>query len=65
MEIGRRRKNEEALFALLCPVAVCGVTVVAAVRGCVIEPLSPENSTASPGFTTGASDRREGQAQGS
>ncbi|QHO07551.1 uncharacterized protein DS421_14g464670 [Arachis hypogaea] len=65
MEIGRRRKKEEALFALLCPVAVCGVTVVAAVRSCVTEPLSPKNSAASPGFTTGALNRREGQAQGS
>nr|XP_025684539.1 uncharacterized protein LOC112785291 [Arachis hypogaea] len=65
VERGRRRKKEEALFALLRPVAVCGVTVVAAVRGCVTEPLSPENSTTSPGFTAGASDRREGQAQGS
>ncbi|XP_020969410.1 uncharacterized protein LOC110267897 isoform X3 [Arachis ipaensis] len=51
VERGRRRKKEEALFALLRPVAVCGVTVVAAVRGCVTEPLSPENSTTSPGFT--------------
>ncbi|KAL4337585.1 hypothetical protein AHAS_Ahas12G0124900 [Arachis hypogaea] len=53
VEIGRQRKNEEALFSLLCPVAVCGVTVVTAVRGCITEPLSPENSAASPGFTTG------------
>ncbi|QHO01506.1 uncharacterized protein DS421_13g415700 [Arachis hypogaea] len=52
-EIRRQRKKEEALFALLCPVAVHGVTVVTAVRGCVTEPLSPENSAASPGFTTG------------
>ncbi|KAL4286953.1 uncharacterized protein DS421_19g651150 [Arachis hypogaea] len=62
VEIGRRRKKEEALFALLHPVTVRGVTVVAAVRGCVTEPLSPENSAASLGFTIGASDRREGQA---
>ncbi|QHO56363.1 uncharacterized protein DS421_3g73090 [Arachis hypogaea] len=45
--------------------AVRGVTVVAAVRGCVTAPQSSENSIASPGFTTGTSDRREGQAQGS
>ncbi|XP_057730341.1 uncharacterized protein LOC130945657 [Arachis stenosperma] len=44
-------KKEESLFALLCPVALRGVTVVAAVRGCITEPLSPENSAASPGFT--------------
>ncbi|QHO41211.1 hypothetical protein S245_015933 [Arachis hypogaea] len=62
---GRRRKKEEALFALLHPVAVRGVTVIAAVRGCVPGPLSSENSAASPGFTAGASDMREGQAQGS
>ncbi|RYR29677.1 hypothetical protein Ahy_B01g054128 isoform A [Arachis hypogaea] len=36
------------------PVAVCVVTVVTAVRGCVTEPLSPKNSAASPGFTAGA-----------
>ncbi|KAL4381375.1 hypothetical protein AHAS_Ahas04G0127200 [Arachis hypogaea] len=53
VERGRRRKKEEALFALLRPVAIRGVTVVAAVRGCVTEPLSPEKSAASPGFTTG------------
>ncbi|KAL1333672.1 uncharacterized protein LOC107630993 isoform X2 [Arachis ipaensis] len=35
------------------PVAVCVVTVVTAVRGCVTEPLSPKNSAASPGFTAG------------
>ncbi|RYQ98611.1 hypothetical protein Ahy_B07g086367 [Arachis hypogaea] len=51
MERGRRRKKEEALFALMRPVAVRGVTIVAASRGCVTEPLSPENSAASPGFT--------------
>ncbi|KAL4365615.1 hypothetical protein AHAS_Ahas07G0123800 [Arachis hypogaea] len=65
VEIGSRRKMKEALFALLHPVAVRGVTVVAAVRGCVTEPLSPENNVASPGFTIGASNRRERQAQGS
>ncbi|KAL4287382.1 uncharacterized protein DS421_19g655200 [Arachis hypogaea] len=65
VEIGRRMKKEEALFALLRPVAIRGVTIIAAVKGCVTEPLSPKNNAASPGFTTGASDRREGQAQGS
>ncbi|KAL4276081.1 hypothetical protein AHAS_Ahas20G0171500 [Arachis hypogaea] len=47
MEGGRLRKKEEALFAQLRPVAVRGVTVVAAVRGCVTEPLSLENNAAS------------------
>ncbi|QHO38876.1 uncharacterized protein DS421_4g124230 [Arachis hypogaea] len=65
MEIGRRRKKEEPLLTLLRPVAVRRVTVVSAVRGYVTERLSPENSAASSGFTTEASDRREGQAQGS
>ncbi|KAL4374399.1 hypothetical protein AHAS_Ahas05G0177900 [Arachis hypogaea] len=53
VEIGRRRKKEEALFALLYPVAVRGVIVVADVRVCITEPLSPKNSAASPGFTIG------------
>ena len=53
MKGGRPRKKEEALFALLRPVAVRGVTVVAAVRGCVTEPLSLENSAASLGSTVG------------
>ncbi|KAL4357118.1 hypothetical protein AHAS_Ahas09G0155200 [Arachis hypogaea] len=52
MKGGRPRKKEEALFALLRPVAVRGVTVVAAVRGCVTEPLSLENSAASLGSTS-------------
>ncbi|XP_020965644.1 uncharacterized protein LOC110266099 [Arachis ipaensis] len=60
VEIGRRRKKEEALFALLRPVAVRGVTVVGAVRGCFTEPLSPENSAASPGFTTGGKGKLKG-----
>ncbi|XP_072083294.1 uncharacterized protein [Arachis hypogaea] len=60
VEIGRRRKKEEALFALLHPVTVRGVTVVAAVRGCVTEPLSPENSAASLGFTIGGKGKLKG-----
>ncbi|KAL4394847.1 hypothetical protein AHAS_Ahas02G0192900 [Arachis hypogaea] len=48
---GRKtEEKKEALFALLCPVSVRGVIIVATVRGCVTEPLSPKNSTASPGF---------------
>ncbi|KAL4357087.1 hypothetical protein AHAS_Ahas09G0151600 [Arachis hypogaea] len=53
VEIGRGRKKEEALSALLRPVTVRGVTVIATIRGCVTEPLSPKNSSASLGFTTG------------
>ncbi|KAL4276214.1 hypothetical protein AHAS_Ahas20G0184800 [Arachis hypogaea] len=56
MEGGRPRKKEESLFALLRPVSVRGVTVVAAVKGCVIEPLSPD-SAASPGSTATVSGR--------
>ncbi|RYR50566.1 hypothetical protein Ahy_A07g037187 isoform C [Arachis hypogaea] len=50
---GRQRKKEEALFSLLRPVAVRGVTVVAAVMGYATGPLSSENSAVSPGFTAG------------
>nr|XP_025687387.1 uncharacterized protein LOC112789636 [Arachis hypogaea] len=56
VEGGRPRKKEEAMFVLLCPVAVRGVIVITAVRGCVTEPLSPENSVASPRFTAVAED---------
>ncbi|KAL4373213.1 hypothetical protein AHAS_Ahas05G0059300 [Arachis hypogaea] len=53
VEGGKPRKKEESLFALLRPVSVRGVTVVAAIWGCVTEPLLPENSTASLGSTSG------------
>ncbi|XP_057760465.1 uncharacterized protein LOC130980840 [Arachis stenosperma] len=53
VEGGRPRKKEESLFALLRLVSVHGVTVVAAIRGCVTEPLLLENSTASLGSTSG------------
>ncbi|XLR43956.1 hypothetical protein S83_028616, partial [Arachis hypogaea] len=59
VEGGRPRKKEEALFVLLRPVAVRGVTVVAAVRSCVTEPLSPENSIASPGSTADGNENHE------